>query len=250
MNHGRKIHPEYSLLPMENVVQLLVPGAEQQPCNILLNKLLRPAVQTDLKATSKTGLKTHFQINFGFQGEARFKSWQDGHVDFFFSVFVCFDFIQTQKTMWCFRVLFSLLLSRQIILLSVPQSYKVFLKIPHYNHLHTFILHSTLPQVAFHFDSFLLTSQQITWSNTFSPMFTASSKQNSSLGGQSVCSGGNTDKVSTLRGLWHNKVLCVSTHFLKSAADHRLEEEHQQLQSCLDYCINVRMKSKTAPIKK
>lgn len=76
-------------------MQLLVPGAEQQPCNILLNKLLRPTVQTDLKATSKTGLKALFQINFGFQGEPRFISSQDGHVDFF----VCFDFIETQKTM-------------------------------------------------------------------------------------------------------------------------------------------------------
>lgn len=74
VNDGRKVCSEHSLLPMENVVQLLVPGAEQQPCNILLNKLLWPAEHTDLKATSKTGLKTLFQINFVFQGKARSKS--------------------------------------------------------------------------------------------------------------------------------------------------------------------------------
>lgn len=101
MNHGRKIHSQYSPLPMENVVQLFVPGAEKQPCNILLNKQLRPAVQTDLKATSKKGVKTLFQINFTFQGKPRFKSWQDGHAEFvFFSSLDCFVFLSTQKMMW------------------------------------------------------------------------------------------------------------------------------------------------------
>lgn len=166
---------------MENVVQLFVPGAAKQPCNIPQNKQLRPAIQTDLKATSKKGVKTLFQINFAFQGKPRFKSWQDGHVEFFFLLSIVLLLVvfswNTKDYVNCW-VLSSLFLSRQF-LISVPHSYKILLRLC-ITFIHTlFFTHfrSRLPWVALYFFLYKKVYRSSERSR-FSPVFVASSKNN------------------------------------------------------------------------